>query len=172
MSNVVDKFTRREAMELAGATSNQLQYLERSELVIPERIWNDKKKPDVYYSWEQLLEIKAIRNLRENTSLQTIRKILSFFEKYQFRKTLKDKRIVAIDDEVFWIKEDWSDFGKKLIALKVADKQGKGIGQYTLLALPAFQEIVDEVWETAERSNIIDIDSFRQRAKAKPSRAA
>jgi DNA-binding transcriptional MerR regulator len=172
MSNVVDKFTRREVMELAGATSNQLQYLERRELVIPERIWNDKKKPDVYYSWEQLLEIKAIRNLRENTSLQTIRKILSFFEKYQFRKTLKDKRIVAIDDEVFWIKEDWSDFGKKLIALKIADKQGKGIGQYTLLALPAFQEIVDEVWQTAERSNIINMESFRQRAKAKPSRAA
>ena len=172
MSNVVDKFTRREVMELAGATSNQLQYLERRELVIPQRIWNDKKKPDVYYSWEQLLEIKAIRNLRENTSLQTIRKILSFFEKYQFRKTLKDKRIVAIDDEVFWIKEDWSDFGKKLIALKIADKQGKGIGQYTLLALPAFQEIVDEVWQTAERSNIINMESFRQRAKAKPSRAA
>lgn len=172
MSNVVDKFTRREVMELAGATSNQLQYLERSELVIPERIWNDKKKPDVYYSWEQLLEIKAIRNLRENTSLQTIRKILSFFEKYQFRKTLKDKRIVAIDDEVFWIKEDWSDFGKKLIALKIADKQGKGIGQYTLLALPAFQEIVDEVWETAEKSKVIDIETFQQRAKAKSSRAA
>lgn len=172
MSNVVDKFSRREVMELAGATSNQLQYLERSELITPERVWNDKKKPDVYYSWEQLLEIKAIRNLRETTSLQTIRKILSFFEKYQFQKTLKDKRIVAINDEVFWIKEDWSDFGKKLIALKVADKQGKGIGQYTLLALPAFQEIVDEVWEVAGRSKVINLESFRQRAKAKPSKAA
>jgi DNA-binding transcriptional MerR regulator len=172
MSNVVDKFSRREVMELAGATSNQLQYLERSELITPERVWNGKKKPDVYYSWEQMLEIKAIRNLRETTSLQTIRKILSFFEEYQFRKTLKDKRIVAIDDEVFWIKEDWSDFGKKLIALKIADKHGKGIGQYTLLALPAFQEIVDEIWETAEKSVVIDIESFRQRAKARPSGAA
>ena len=119
-----------------------------------------------------MLEIKAIRNLRETTSLQTIRKILSFFEEYQFRKTLKDKRIVAIDEEVFWIKEDWSDFGKKLIALKIADKHGKGIGQYTLLALPAFQEIVDEIWETAEKSVVIDIESFRQRAKARPSGAA
>jgi DNA-binding transcriptional MerR regulator len=164
---MVNDFSRREVIELTGATSNQLQYLERRGLITPERVWNGKRKPDVYYSWEQLLEIKVIRNLRETTSLQTIRKILSFFEEYQFRETLKGKRIVAIDNEVFWIEDDWSDFGQKFIALEVADKQGSRIGQYSLLALPTFQEIVNEVWGTAERSNIIDLESFRQRAKAR-----
>lgn len=76
---VVDSFSRREAMELAGATSNQLQYLERSGLIIPTRILREeRKKPEVYYSWEQLLEIRAIRNLRKETSLQVIRRVIDF----------------------------------------------------------------------------------------------
>lgn len=155
-------------MELAGATSNQLQYLERSGLVEPERIWNGKKKPEVYYDWRKLLEVRAIRTLREKTSLQVIRKILNFFEKYEIDKSLRDKQIVAIDNEVFWVKTDWSDLGTQISALKIAGKSGKGIGQYTLLVVPAFDDVVSEVWTAAERSNIVDFSSFKDRAKAKP----
>lgn len=166
---LLERFTRREVMELTGATSNQLQYLERAELMIPTRIWNGKKKPDVYYDWKQVLEIRAIRNLRNNTSLQIIRKILEFFEKYGLDTSLSNKRIVVVDDEVFWIKDDWTDFGKQISALKVADKRGKGIGQYTLIVFPTLSEIVDEVWEVAENSQVINIDDFKCKAKNLPS---
>ncbi|WP_334728676.1 MerR family transcriptional regulator [Nostoc sp.] len=155
-------------MELTGATSNQLQYLERAGLVIPVREWNGKKKPEVYYNWQQILEIRAIRNLREKTSLQVIRKVLDFFEKYQIDKTLRDKQIVVVDDEVFCVK-DWSDLGEQISALKVADKRGIGIGQYTLLVIPAFIDIVDEIWRAAEKSNVIDMEEFRRKAKAEPN---
>lgn len=162
---IIDKFTRKEVMELAGATSNQLQYLERSGLIVPTRIWEGKKKPEVYYNWEQVLEIRAIRSLRSTTSLQVIRKILEFFERYEIDKNLRSKQIVVINEEVFWVKSDWSDLGRQISALKVADKQGKGIGQYTMLIVPAFKDIVDEVWDIAEKSNIINLEDFKKKAK-------
>lgn len=167
---LLERFTRREVMELTGATSNQLQYLERAELMIPMRVWNGKKKPDVYYDWKQVLDIRAIRNLRNNTSLQVIRKILEYFEECNLDTSLSNKRIVVVDDEVFWIKQDWTDFGKKISALKVGDRRGKGIGQYTLIVVPTLREIVDEVWEVAEKSQVINIDDFKCRAKNLPSR--
>lgn len=163
---VIDQFSRREVMELAGATSNQLQYLERSGLVMPERVWNGKKKPEVYYDLQKVMEIRAIRNLRETTSLQTVRKILEFFEKYEIDKSLRDKQIVAIDDKVFWVKCDWSDLGKQISALKVGDKSGKGIGQYTMLVVPAFQDIVAEISEAAEKSPVVDMAKVRQKLRA------
>jgi DNA-binding transcriptional MerR regulator len=166
LSEIADKFTRQEVMILADVTSNQLQYLERTELIKPERIWNNKKKPDVYYSWKELLQIKVIRNLRKVTSLQTIRKILGFFEAYHVEhklmnegritiNILETQRIAVINDEVFWIDEDGSDLGKTIL-------NSKGIGVYKLLVMPTFQELVNEVWETAERSNLIDIKSKEQ----------
>ncbi|MDZ8069445.1 MAG: MerR family transcriptional regulator [Nostoc sp. DedQUE08] len=170
--SVIGQFTRRETMELTGATSNQLQYLERSELIKPTREWNGKKKPEVYYSWQQVLDIRAIRNLRETTSLQVIRKILDFFEEYQINKSLRDKRIVAINEEVFWIDHDWSDFAERISVLKVGDRRGKGIGQYTLLVVPALRDIVDEIWDIAKQSKVIDIEDFKRRAKTEPSKAA
>ncbi|MEH2336063.1 hypothetical protein [Nostoc sp.] len=60
---------------------------------------------------------------------------------------------------------DWSDFPK---VIKVADKRNQGIGQYILITIPSLFEIVNEVWQAAERSEVIDIDSFKQRAKVKP----
>lgn len=171
--DIVDSFSRREAMELAGATSNQLQYLERSGLIIPMRILREgKKKPEVYYSWEQLLEIRAIRNLRKQTSLQVIRRVIEFFDKCQFDKNLRDKQIVVVDDEVFWIERNWSDFGKQISVLKVADHHRKGIGQYTLIVIPALRDVIEEVWDVAEESTIIEIKDFHRRAKDEPSKAA
>lgn len=156
--------TRKEAMELTGATSNQLQYFERVNLIKPTRILKERRKrPDVYYSWTQLLEIKAICKLRQETSLQTIRKILDFLEEYQINKSLRDKQIVVIDGEAFWVKLDWSDFGRQISALKVADKHNKGVGQYTLIVVPAFKDLEQEIWETAKQSKTIDIKSFTKR---------
>lgn len=170
--SVIEQFTRRETIELTGATSNQLQYLERSELIKPTREWNGKKKPDVYYNWQQVLEIRAIRNLRETTSLQVIRKVLDFFEEYQIDKSLRDKQIIAINEEVFWVNHDWSNLKEQVPILKVGDKRGKGIGQYMLLVVPAFEDIVNEIWDTAKNSKVIDIEKFKRKAKNKPELVA
>ena len=166
--NLINGFTRRETLALTGTTSNQLQYLERAELVIPHRI-GTSSKPTVLYSWEQILEIRSIKNLRQEISLQTVRKIIKFLDDSSFDDTLRDKKLVVIGDEVFWINLDWSDLPA---AMKVADKKNKGIGQFVIVTIPPLSDIVDEIWKVAQESKVIDFQSFEDRAKARSTKVA
>lgn len=169
---IIQGFTRQETLALTGTTSNRLQYLERSQLVIPQRI-GKSRKPTVLYTWEQVLEIRAIKNLRQEISLQTVRKIINFLDKSGFDDSLTDKQLIVIDDEVLWVQQDWKDFPEKIpSALKVAGKRSKDVGQYVLLVISPLSEIVNEVWEAAKKSSMIDFESFKQRARAASTKAA
>jgi phage regulator Rha-like protein/DNA-binding transcriptional MerR regulator len=163
--NIFEGFTRKEVMDLAGTTSNRLQYLERSNLIKPYRV-EKTGRPTVLYTWEQLLEIRAIKNLRQSISLQTVRKIIEFLDKSGFDDTLRNKQLICLDEDVFWVKSTWEEMPE---ILKVAAKRGKGVGQYTLLVIPALIDVVNEVWEAAGKSSVVDMESFRARAKAKGS---
>ncbi|MEQ8752758.1 MAG: MerR family transcriptional regulator [Coleofasciculus sp. G1-WW12-02] len=163
--SVIQGFTRRETLELTGTTSNRLQYLERSGLVIPTRI-GKSRKPTVIYTWEQVLEIRAIKHLRKEISLQTVRKIINFLDDSGFDDSLRDKKLIVIDDQVFWVQQDWQDFPEKMpSAIKVAGNNGKDVGQYILLVIPTLSEIVNDIWQAAATSPIVDFASFKQRAK-------
>jgi DNA-binding transcriptional MerR regulator len=169
---IIEGFTRRETLDLTETTSNRLQYLERVGLIVPQRI-GSSSKPTVIYTWEQILEIRAIKNLRQEISLQTVRKIVDILNKYGFDESLRDKQLIAINDDVFWIRQDWTDFSEQMPkALKVASKKGKNIGQYTLTVIPTLGDIVDEVWSAAKKSKVVDMRSFEQRAKAKSYKVA
>ena len=169
---IIDGFTRTETLALTETTSNRLQYLEKVGLVIPQRI-GKSRKPTVVYTWEQVLEIRAIKHLRQEISLQTVRRVVDFLNESGFDDSLRNKQLVVIDDEVFWIRLDWQDFPEKMpSAIKVAGAQGKGIGQYTLLVIPALTEVVNEVWKVAKESETIDFESFKQRAKAQHTQAS
>lgn len=163
---LIEGFTRTETLALTETTSNRLQYLEKAGLIIPQRI-GKSRKPTVIYTWEQVLEIRAIKHLRQEISLQTVRRVVDFLNQSGFDDSLRDKQLVVIDDEVFWIRQDWQDFPEKMpSAMKVAGTGGKGVGQYTLLVIPALNEIVNEIWNAAKKSEIVDFESFKQRAKA------
>ncbi|MGB7444585.1 MAG: MerR family transcriptional regulator [Coleofasciculaceae cyanobacterium] len=163
--SLIEGFTRLETLALTETTSNRLQYLEKKGLVIPQRI-GKSRKPTVIYTWEQILEIRAIKHLRQEISLQAVRKIVEFLNESGFDDSLRDKQIVVIDNEVFWIRQDWQDFPEKMpSAVKVAGRSGRGVGQYLLLVIPTLIEIVNEVWEAARKSEVIDLNSFKQRAK-------
>lgn len=164
-------FTRKEAMQLTGCTSSRLAYLEKVGLIVPYRYGTSGGRPTVIFSWEQLLEIRAIRNLRqEDVSLQTVRKIIEFLDKSGYDNSLRNKQLVVVGDEVFWIEQDWSDFGDNLpTALKVAGKKDKGVGQYVLLVIPPLIDLVNDIWEAAKDSKVIDFQSFKQRAKVVPA---
>lgn len=166
--SIIDGFTRQETIALTTSTSNRLQYLDRTELVVPQRFGNTRK-PTVIYTWEQVLEIRAIKNLRQEISLQTVRKVIDFLNNIGVDDQLRDKNLVVLNDEVYWVMPDWSDFPK---VMKVADKHNKGIGQYVLITIPPLCEIVNEVWQAAHNSTVINFDSFKQRAKAKPLQVA
>lgn len=161
--SLIEGFTRQETLALTGTTSNRLQYLERAGLIRPKRI-GTSKKPTVIYTWEQILEIRAIKNLRREVSLQTVRKIIEFLNKEGCDDSLRDKQLIVVNDDVFWVQNDWSDVPS---VIRVASKKGKDIGQYVLLVIPTLIQVVKEVWEAAEKSHVIDFESFQQRAKAK-----
>jgi DNA-binding transcriptional MerR regulator len=169
-SKAMEGFTRQETLALAKATSGRLAYLDRTGLIVPEKYGNPKK-PTVIYSWEQLLEIIAIKALRQKVSLQVVRRIIQFLDERGFDPSLRDKRLVAIDEEVFWVMPDWSDM---LRVMKIADKKGgnKDLGQFVLVVLPSLSDIISEVWKAAHSCNIVNIDSFKRRAKVKPSEIA
>lgn len=161
---VMEGFTRQETLALTENTSNRLQYLERAELVVPQRYGNSKK-PTVIYTWEQVLEIRAIKNLRQEVSLQTVRKIITLLNKSGFDNSLRDKKIVVLDDDVYWVMPDWSDMPG---VMKVANKGDRELGQFMLIVLPPLASVLEKVWQSAQNSEVIDFESFQQRAKAQP----
>lgn len=163
----IDGFTRQEVIKLSGCNSNRLAYLEKVGLVVPTRV-GSVKKPTVLYTWPQLLEVRAIRDLRKEVSLQTIRSIVDFLNKTGVDDSLRDKQLVVVDEEVFWV--DHSDPNPLVTAiLKVASRKKNEIGQYTLFVIPPLSHIVDEIWQTAETCTIIDFEGFKHRAKARPA---
>jgi hypothetical protein len=163
-------FTRQETLALTKTTSSRLAYLDRVGMVIPEK-YGSNKKPTVIYSWDQVLEVIAISNLRQQVSLQTIRKMLDFFEKEGYELSLRDKHLVAVNDTIYWVNPDWSDMPNHI--MQVAAKQNKDLGQLMLIvALPTRDYLIHTVWEAAEKSNIVDFESFKKRAKEKPANAA
>jgi DNA-binding transcriptional MerR regulator len=164
----MDGFTRQEAIALSKATSSRLAYLDRINLVVPKKYGNTKK-PTVVYTWEQVLELRAINDLREQVSLQTIRKMLDFFAKEGYDPKLRDKHLVALNDDIHWIMPDWSDMPK---IMQVASRKDKGLGQLVLVVLPARGSLIMAVWDTANKSNVVDFESFKERAKESPKQAA
>lgn len=164
----MEGFTRQETLALTKTTSSRLAYLDRTGVVVPEKYGNSKK-PTVIYRWEQVLEIRAINDLRQKISLQTVRKIVQFLDESGFDTSLRNKHLVVVNDDVFWVMPDWSDMPR---VMKVAGKKNKGLGQFVLIVLPLISDIIKAVWESAKKSKIIDFESFKRRAKAEPSEAA
>jgi DNA-binding transcriptional MerR regulator len=154
-TNVISGFTRKETQGLCGVDSYRLTYLDKTDLVKPAKFGNTKK-PVVIYSWHQLLEIKAIAKLREEVSLQTVRKILNYLED----RTLSDKQLIVLDGEVFWLNPD--EIGKWVVQIS-----GKHQGQIThldLLILPSLDSMQGEIIEAAKTSKVVDFASFKERA--------
>ncbi|MDB9526112.1 MerR family transcriptional regulator [Oscillatoria sp. CS-180] len=163
----MDGFTRQETLALTQITSSRLAYLDRTSVVVPKKYGNSKK-PTVIYTWEQLLEIRTIANLRKQISLQMVRKLVSFLDEHGLDITLHDKHLVATPNEVFLVMPDWSDMPQ---VMKVADRDGEGLGQLVLLVLPPLKTVIQEIWNAAANSTLVDFESFKQRAKSAPAQA-
>ena len=164
LTPVMDGFTRQEAIALTQTTSSRLAYLDRMEIVVPQKFGNPKK-PTVIYTWEQVLEVRAIHDLRQQTSLQMVRKVVEFLDEHGLNPTLHDKHLVVAHGEVFLVMPDWSDLPQ---VMKVGDRQNRGVGQMVMLVLPPLTHIIEDVWHAAATSTVVDFESFKQRAKAQP----
>lgn len=148
---MVSGFTRQETIALTGITSGRLSYLDRTALIAPQKFGNPKR-PKVVYSWQQVLEIKTIERLREELSLQEIRKILSFLKQRNHEPTLFVHTLVFVNAQLYLI-EDLKDFG-----MKVLEASGKSQGQVVIHEVGAIGNIIAELTEEAERNQVLDFD--------------
>ena len=154
-------FTRQEVLALTKTSAWRLGYLAQTGIVVPTP--PDANSGQLAYTWEQVVEIRAINALRRNLSLQTIRKIVDFLRSSGFDAQLKDKHLVVLNDdagdEVGWIMPDWSEMPQ---VMKVT---GKNVGQFVMVAIPPLCHLIDDLWQTARISNVIELESFRQRVQ-------
>ena len=144
-------FTRQETIALTGISSSRLSYLDRTNLITPQKIGN-RKHPKVIYSWRQVLEIKTIERLRENLSLQEIRKVLGFLRERDYKATFFEHSLVFVNSQLYLV-EDLQNFG-----LTILEASGKNKGQVVIREVGAVGDIITELWEEAQKHQVLDFD--------------
>lgn len=144
-------FTRQETLSLTGISSSRLSYLDRTELVIPQKFGNSKH-PKVIYTWEQVLEIKTIERLREKLSLQEIRNVLDFLRTKNHIISLFSHTLVFVNKELYLI-EDLEKFG-----LTVLKASGNNKGQVVIKEIGTVGDVISELFREAEKHQVLDFD--------------
>ncbi len=162
-------FTQRETVILTRTSPSRLAYLAKTGVVIPHGhgpdAAADSRRADgnCRYDWEQILELRAINHLRQKTSLQTIRKIVAFLETHSGDRCLHNKQLIITNDAVDWVLPHPKTQLPQIV--QVVGPANKHVGQLKIPAIPPVIALVNEVWEAARRSNVIDFERFRQRAR-------
>jgi DNA-binding transcriptional MerR regulator len=156
---VTQGFTRQEVMALTGLKSGRLSYFDRTGLVQPEKI-GDLKHPVVLYTWEQLLELRAIVKLGEQLSLQQIRQVLKVLQEQGYSKQLFDKPLLFINSSLC-IETGKNELGERL----VSEVLGKHKGQLVFQWVAPLGELIQEIKEEAQKNPAINRESFEKRAK-------
>ncbi len=155
-------FTRRHAVVLARSSPSRLKYLETTGIVIPRRP-AENKRAEALYSWEQILEIRAIARLRQYLSFQAIRKIIQYFEDHGFERSLRDKQLIIKGGNVTWVRSS-STMTPQMIQL--LGKRDSQVGQLVLSSVESKE--IPENLNGRERvsSKIVSFEEFKQRCKS------
>jgi len=152
-------FTRQETIILTDITSSRLAYLDRVNIIIPQK-YGSHKKPRVDYSWEQVLQLRAITHLKQTISLDLTRKIVHYFDEIGIAQDWGDRHLVIAGEDIFTSKPDWSDMAQ-IMSDAAADRPE----DFTVVVFPNIDRIVSDVCRVAIDSNLIDIETFIERAK-------
>jgi DNA-binding transcriptional MerR regulator len=173
----MEQFTRREAHILTRSSPSRLAYLAKTGIVVPHRT-DSPSRPTLFYTWDQILEIRAINRLRRQVSFQTIRKIIRFLEEQGFDRSLRDKLLITIGGDVSWILPlnaaappamQAQVIQAQVIQAQVIQIVGKRrcpAGQLLLAAIPQLLDLVDELGKIAKTATVIDFEYFKQRLRS------
>lgn len=149
-------FNRQETLRLTGLTSNQLSYLEKLDLVAPDKSGHPKH-PTVRYSAEQILEIQLIKRLRAKISNQEIKQALEFLKNRNYEPSLFEIRLLSFNSKLYWIEEEGN------LQEIVVELTGKAKGQIVMFTIDPIGDVVSELWEEARSSEVLD---FEKRARS------
>lgn len=157
----MDWFPRRHAVVLARSSPGRLAYLEKIGIVVPQRV-GQLPRLEVLYSWEQILEIRAISRLRQHLSFQTIRKILQYFDDHGGGRTLRDKHLIINPHGVSWVR---SGAAAPQIIHLVSHGGSSPMGQFVLTPLDALDLESASAVARPQAPKVVDIEQFRQKVR-------
>jgi DNA-binding transcriptional MerR regulator len=160
----MDWFPRRHVVSLARSSPGRLAYLEKTGIVVPQRV-GQPPKTEVVYSWEQILEIRAISRLRQHLSFQTIRKILQYFEDHGFGRSLRDKQFLITCHSVSWVRSA-PRVAPQIVQL--TSRNSHPMGQYLLTFLDTTEALEPAnlpVLTSPDLANVVDLEAFRQKIR-------
>jgi DNA-binding transcriptional MerR regulator len=155
---MVSGFTRQETLALAGMKSGKLSYWDETGLVAPKKFGNPKR-PKVFYTAEQVLQLKIIQRLRERLSLQETRKVIDFLKERNYKHTLFECKLVFIGEQLYLI-EDWQEFGKFVL-----EASGKSKGQIVIHEIGSIGDVISELESEAEKNTVPD---YKKRTEGTP----
>ena len=159
MNKVIMGFSKKETEALTGLTFYRLSYLDRAEILQPDRtLLPGKINPALTYSWAKVLELRAIASLREDASLQSIRKLIAFLDENSEDPRLSSKRVLIHGEEIHWIDPDFADLPGVMVAIL---KNPGQLMHYEFCILPDLRE---ELINAAKKSSVVDFDSFLKRS--------
>jgi DNA-binding transcriptional MerR regulator len=153
-------FTRKEVMLLTGLKSGRLSYFDRTGLVQPVKI-GDLKHPVVLYSWEQLIELKAIAKLREGLSLQKTYQIVEFLRESEYKSKAYNKSLLFINS-LLCLRSNEDELGMVLIDEVYCNDSG----QITFEWVEPLGELDKEIKHDAQVNPAINFKDFRNRVVA------
>lgn len=157
----MDWFPRRHAVVLARSSPGRLAYLEKTGIIVPQRV-GQPPRLEVLYSWEQILEIRAISRLRQHLSFQTIRKILQYFDDHSGGRTLRDKHLIINRHGVSWVRSGVT--APQIIHL-VSHRCSSPMGQFVLTPLDALEIEATSAVARPQVPKVVDIEQFRQKVR-------
>ena len=143
-------FTRKEVIAMTGAKPGNLSYMDRTGLVAPTKFGN-LKRPTVIYEIEQVLQIKIIERLREQLSLQEIRKVLEFLQDRNYKPSLFKCNLAVIGEQAYPI-EDETKFGHVVL-----EATGKNKGQIVIHEIGPIGDVIADLKKEAE-GHVLDFD--------------
>ncbi|MBD2109504.1 MerR family transcriptional regulator [Nodosilinea sp. FACHB-13] len=158
----MDWFPRRHAVVLARSSPSRLAYLEKLGIIVPQRSGGSSRL-EVFYSWEQILEIRAISRLRQHLSFQTIRKILQYFDDRGVGRTLRDKHLVIGNHGVSWVRSGTTT--PQVIHL--VGHSCCPMGQFVLAPLNGPDLSYADALAKTTSSKVVDIEHFRRKTRSR-----
>ena len=169
MTNLILGFSTQEVMALTGVTYGAITYWKDQKIIEPLKIpIGSGKKNTYYYTFPQLVEVKAVMALRDNVQTKTIRAVKNFISKNFEDPNIANKPLVALTSkdncEVFLQGDD-----RYLMQIT-----GHNIGQIVhldLILIPSLKTQINEVVEAvkAGKCQTIDMVAFKARLNTKRS---
>ncbi|MFN4886924.1 MAG: hypothetical protein ACK47D_10020 [Pseudanabaena sp.] len=169
MKNLVLGFSTQQVMALTGVSYGALTYWKDQQIIEPLKVpLGSGKRNSYFYSFPQLVEVKAVMALRENVSTKTIRAVKNFISDNFEDPNIANKPLIVLtcNDkcQVFLQGDD-----RYLMQIT-----GQNVGQIThldLILIPSLKTQINELKEAVKsgKCESIDMQAFKARLTTKAS---